>query len=73
MFSRGATPGRVETWTYDEEDEDFTKGSHHWSSIEQGRFNPYPLQTPRIWIYGSLSGFANCFTTRRRILHWTLD
>lgn len=26
MFARGATPGRVEMWCYDEEDEDFTKG-----------------------------------------------
>ena len=26
MFSRGATPGKVKTWCYDEEDEDFTKG-----------------------------------------------
>ncbi|KAI0061303.1 PigN-domain-containing protein [Artomyces pyxidatus] len=25
MFSRGATPGRVKTWCYDEDDEDFTK------------------------------------------------
>jgi hypothetical protein len=27
MFSRGATPGKVEMWCYDEEDEDFTKGN----------------------------------------------
>jgi hypothetical protein len=26
MFSRGAIPGKVKTWSYDEEDEDFTKG-----------------------------------------------
>ncbi|KAG6873897.1 hypothetical protein C0995_009676 [Termitomyces sp. Mi166 len=25
MFSRGATPGKVKTWCYNEEDEDFTK------------------------------------------------
>ncbi|KAF9459158.1 Phosphatidylinositolglycan class N-domain-containing protein [Collybia nuda] len=25
MFSRGATPGKVKTWSYDEEEEDFTK------------------------------------------------
>ncbi|KAA1466912.1 PigN-domain-containing protein [Dentipellis sp. KUC8613] len=25
MFARGATPGKVRTWCYDEEDEDFTK------------------------------------------------
>ncbi|KAH8118190.1 PigN-domain-containing protein [Phellopilus nigrolimitatus] len=25
MFSRGAVPGRVKTWMYDEEDEDFTR------------------------------------------------
>ncbi|KAL1739472.1 phosphatidylinositol glycan class N, partial [Schizophyllum fasciatum] len=25
MFARGASPGRVHTWSYDEEDEDFTK------------------------------------------------
>jgi phosphatidylinositol glycan class N len=26
MFARGAVPGRVKTWMYDEDDEDFTKG-----------------------------------------------
>lgn len=26
MFSRGATPGKVRTWCYDEELEDFTAG-----------------------------------------------
>ena len=26
MFVQGATPGRVEGWSYHEEDEDFTKG-----------------------------------------------
>lgn len=26
MFARGATPGKVKTWSYNEEDEDFTKG-----------------------------------------------
>lgn len=25
MFARGATPGKVKTWSYNEEDEDFTK------------------------------------------------
>lgn len=25
MFAQGATPGKVDTWSYDEEDEDFTK------------------------------------------------
>ena len=26
MFARGAEPGRVRTWMYNEEDEDFTRG-----------------------------------------------
>jgi len=26
MFARGAVPGKVKTWSYAEEDEDFTKG-----------------------------------------------
>lgn len=26
MFAKGATPGRVLTWSYDEHEEDFTKG-----------------------------------------------
>ena len=26
MFARGAVPGRVMTWSYDEDDEDFTRG-----------------------------------------------
>ena len=28
MFARGATPGKVEMWCYDEEAEDFTKGMY---------------------------------------------
>lgn len=27
MFARGATPGKVKTWSYNEEEEDFTKGT----------------------------------------------
>jgi GPI ethanolamine phosphate transferase 1 len=27
IFAHGATPGRIKTWSYNEEDEDFTKGS----------------------------------------------
>jgi hypothetical protein len=26
MFSKGALPGKVDMWVYNEEDEDFTKG-----------------------------------------------
>ena len=41
MFARGATPGKVEMWCYDEDEEDFTKGacrvsavsSHPWTSF----------------------------------------
>lgn len=29
MFANGATPGRVKTWCYDEDEEDFTKGIVH--------------------------------------------
>lgn len=31
MFARGATPGTVRTWSYNEEDEDFTKGRQPFS------------------------------------------
>jgi phosphatidylinositol glycan class N len=31
-FAHGATPGRIETWSYNEEDEDFTKG-HDYSKL----------------------------------------
>jgi hypothetical protein len=27
MFARGASPGKVDMWMYDEDDEDFTKGN----------------------------------------------
>jgi len=27
MFARGATPGKVRTWSYNWEEEDFTKGA----------------------------------------------
>jgi phosphatidylinositol glycan class N len=27
MFVQGATPGRVDGWSYHEDDEDFTKGT----------------------------------------------
>ena len=26
MFAKGASPGKVKTWSYDEDEEDFTKG-----------------------------------------------
>jgi len=26
MFAKGAAPGKVKTWSYDEDEEDFTKG-----------------------------------------------
>ncbi|KAG6845535.1 hypothetical protein H0H87_007779 [Tephrocybe sp. NHM501043] len=29
MFARGATPGKVKTWSYTQEDEDFTKDATH--------------------------------------------
>jgi len=28
MFARGASPGKVKTWSYDEDEEDFTKGNN---------------------------------------------
>jgi hypothetical protein len=28
MFANGATPGKVKTWCYDEDEEDFTKGKN---------------------------------------------
>lgn len=27
MFAKGAIPGKVKTWCYDEDEEDFTKGT----------------------------------------------
>jgi GPI ethanolamine phosphate transferase 1 len=33
MFARGASPGKVKTWSYNEEDEDFTKGMLHAQPI----------------------------------------
>lgn len=27
IFAHGAIPGRIHTWSYDENDEDFTKGA----------------------------------------------
>lgn len=33
MFAKGAIPGRVKTWCYDEDEEDFTKGITHWLLI----------------------------------------
>ncbi len=37
MFARGATPGKVEMWCYDEDEEDFTKGTS--PSRNTRRFN----------------------------------
>ena len=28
IFAHGAIPGRIHTWSYDEDDEDFTKGAY---------------------------------------------
>jgi len=34
MFAQGATPGKVDSWSYDEENEDFTKGKRESSTIQ---------------------------------------
>lgn len=50
MFAKGATPGKVRTWCYDAEDEDFTKG---WSSFPH-RFLYNTTECSRCHLLGSM-------------------
>ncbi len=34
MFAKGASPGKVKTWSYNEDEEDFTKGVAHTYASE---------------------------------------
>ena len=36
IFAHSAIPGRIHTWSYDENDEDFTKGAISRSDIPEG-------------------------------------
>ena len=36
IFAHGAIPGRIHTWSYDENDEDFTKGATGRSGMPEG-------------------------------------
>ena len=63
MFSRGATPGKVMTWCYDEDEEDFTKGL--WIFLP-----PFPLPTTvldatalDIWVFDQLESLLRNATT----------
>jgi len=71
MFVQGATPGRVDGWTYHEDDEDFTKGAFIARRAYRGSI--FYLQTPR----KSTSGFSTnsnyCFATLRRTRPWMLS
>lgn len=53
MFARGATPGKVRTWCYDEELEDFTAGKD--ANLLASLFFLSIVQMPPNWIFGSLT------------------
>src|SRR6267154_841059 len=71
MFVQGATPGRVDGWTYHEDDEDFTKGAYFARRVYQGLISH--LKTPRNSTYGFLTNSSHCFVTLRRTRYWMLS
>jgi len=51
MFAKGAAPGKVKTWSYDEDEEDFTKGDKSFhAAAPQLIMNS--AQMPPPWISG---------------------
>lgn len=67
MFARGATPGKVDMWCYDEDDEDFTKGKLH-AMQEPYLTLQLTAQTQRHLMSGSLNVSEHCFITRAQTL-----
>lgn len=65
MFAKGATPGKVHSWCYDEEAEDFTKGRYNAKflvTILKGVQMQLPL-TPGCW-----TNSVYYFKTRHKML-----
>ena len=69
IFAHGAIPGRIHTWSYDENDEDFTKGAYRCKIY---RTWPSALLTSQIWLtcrgicsrYLGLGTFGDAFPKR---------
>lgn len=60
MFAHGATQGKVETWCYHEDEEDFTKGSLHCNHLSIA-FKPCVLDATALdtWVFDRLSTLFN--------------
>ena len=71
MFVQGATPGRVDGWTYHEDDEDFTKGVFIARRVYRGLMSHF--KTPRNSTSGFSTNLSHCFATPRRTRHWMLS
>jgi len=68
MFVQGATPGRVEGWSYHEEDEDFTKGM----SIPQRVYQcsvPFPSDATAldVWVLDQLKSLFRNATMNKEL------
>jgi len=68
MFVQGATPGRVEGWSYCEEDEDFTKGTLIPQHIYQCSV-PFPLDATAldIWVLDQLKSLFRNATMNKEL------
>ena len=56
IFAHGAIPGRIHTWSYDENDEDFTKGAINRSGMPQGFLLTFEICLVRRGVYPGYMG-----------------
>jgi phosphatidylinositol glycan class N len=56
MFSKGASPGKVKTWSYDEDEEDFTKGvwAMSYSELPTNYLRPADATALDVWVLDQL-------------------
>jgi phosphatidylinositol glycan class N len=68
MFVQGATPGRVDGWSYHEEDEDFTKGALVPRCAFRGLISYFKDATELdIWVLDQLKLLLRNATTNRAL------
>ena len=68
MFVQGATPGRVDGWTYHEDDEDFTKGGFIVRCAYRGSVSYFKDATEvDIWVLDQLKSLLRNATTDKAL------
>lgn len=65
MFAKGATPGKVKTWCYDEDEEDFTRGKYLTLIVSIPLNNC--LQMPPPSMFGHWNNLKHFFEIQQQI------